>query len=172
MSEKSSQSILVDTSFLITLYDDSKTRKNHSVARKYFKYFLNKSIKIYLSVIVIAEFQQIQPITDIVASGNYITLPYNFEDAVATADVAYNLGAASRKDTSRRAQLKDDLKLMGQAVFKKLDFIITEDERTLARYCRKLAGAKMFSPKVIVVSEGFDSGIFSSGQASLLDEKN
>ncbi len=167
MSKNQNLSVLVDTSFLITLYD--KERANHSIALKYFEYFLSNSIKIYLSTIVISEFHQGQSITDIISSGNYIVLPYNFEDAVETARMAYDLGNVSRKRASR-PELKDDLKLMGQAVFNDIDFIITEDESTLARFCKRLSDSKMYKLKTIIVKDGFDASYFQGGQSSLLDK--
>lgn len=53
------ESVLIDTSFLITLADD--TRPNHEVAKKYYKDFIRRGITMRLSTIVISEFQQVQP---------------------------------------------------------------------------------------------------------------
>lgn len=167
MSENKGLSVLIDTTFLITLYN--KDRNNHGIAKKYFKHFIKKEIKMYLSTIVISEYQQMQPITEIISSGNYLVLPYNYEDAIKTAEIVFHLGGASRK-SSHRAQFKDDLKLMGQAAYKGIDFIITEDESTLARYCKKLNDARLFNPKVILLKDGFDTSVFNSGQSSLLDK--
>lgn len=157
-------SVLVDTSFLITLYD--KSRPNHSVAMKYFKYFLNNSIDLFLSTIVISEYQQIQPVVEIINSGNFIILPFNYEDAISTAEIAYNVTGEKR---GSRAEFKDDLKLMGQSEFNNITFIITEDETTLAKYSKRLSDAKMFKPKIIVLDKGFDSSLFNDGQTSLIE---
>jgi len=125
----------------------------------------------YLSTIVVSEFQQMQTVADIIASGNYILLPYNYEDAIKTAEISFNLGGASRKDPSSiRAQFKDDLKLMGQAESNNIDFIITEDESTLGRYCKKLKLAQLFNSEIITLKDGFDRSFFNSGQSSLLDK--
>ncbi len=156
--------VLVDTSFLITLYD--KTRPNNPTAFKYLNYFLDNLIDMYLSTIVISEYQQMQPIVDIINSGNYIPISYNYEDAIKTAEIAYNISGEKR---GSRAEFKDDLKLMGQAEFNNITFIITDDETTLAKYCERLSGAKMFKPKIIIMSKGFDSSIFNDGQASLIE---
>jgi hypothetical protein len=170
MANDRKKSVLIDTSFLITLYAakiEEADRKNQSVAKKYFRYFLDNSIRMLLSTVVVSEFQQMQPIVDIVNSGNYIILPYNYEDAVATADIAYNVDGVIRG--SGRAEFKDDLKLMGQAKAENIDFLITEDSSTLAKYCEKLTKAGMFKTRVITLESGFDNSHFANGQKSLLD---
>jgi len=162
-------SVLVDTSYLITVYD--KNRPNNGTAYKYYRYFLKNKITMLLSTIVITEFQQGQPVADIINSGHYIILPFNFDDAVKAADIAYNLGGTDRRGDSM-PKFEDDLKIMAQAEFNKIDFIITEDESTLARYCKKLQKAGMFDSKVIVVKDGFDASWFNDGQSTLLDEED
>lgn len=166
MSDKEKHSVLVDTSFLITLYDDSRT--HHKTAKKYFKYFLGRSITLHLSTIVIAEFHQMQSIIDVVGSGNFIILPYNYEDSMKTADIAYQLGGVERKRDGSNPKYKDDLKLIAQAQCHEIDFIITEDSSTLARYCERLSKAGVLSTKPIILSEGYDESHFNNGQASLL----
>lgn len=166
MSNEKSFSILVDTSYLIALYDDSKS--NHSTAKKYFKYFISNSIKIFLSTIVISEFQQGQSILDLINSGNYIVLPFNYDDALKTAELAFNLGGQNRQKGETIAKQKDDIKILGQAKSHNIDFIITEDISTMARYAELLSSAGFFKTKIIKVSEKFDSSWFNAGQTSLL----
>lgn len=168
MPSNRSRSVLVDTSYLITLFN--KERANHDAALKYHKYFLKQSIKMYLSPVVVSEFQQMQSIVDIVNTGNFIQLPYNYEDAIKTAEIAYNLGGTDRRGDGN-PKYKDDLKLMAQAEFNEIDYIITEDEATLARYCEKLSNAGMFKPTVIIVKNGFDASLFNGGQSALIDEE-
>ena len=160
-------SVLVDTSFLITLYDN--TRDGSDVANKYFHYFLDHKMILYLSTVVISEFHQGQSIIDVLQSGNYVPLPYNLEDAIETATIAYHLGGKKRQPG--RAEYKDDLKLMGQAKQNNIDYIITADENTLAKYCESLTkiGKSLFPPKMIRLKNGFDSGIFNNGQQSMID---
>lgn len=122
----------------------------------------------YLSTIVISEFQQMQSVVDLINSGAYLPLAYNYEDAIKTAELAFNLGGTDRRGDGN-PKYKDDLKLMAQAEFNEIDFIITEDESTLARYCEKLKSAGMFSPKVILVKDGFDTSHFNNGQSSLIE---
>ena len=49
-----SAGVLLDTSYLITLAD--KNRPHHEAARRYWKYFLENEIPIYLSTVVVSEF--------------------------------------------------------------------------------------------------------------------
>ena len=164
MSDKK-LSVLVDTSFLITLFDDKRT--HHKVAKKYYKYFLGHSITMYLSPIVVAEFHQMQSIVDIVGSGNFILLPFNYPDGMNSADIAYKLGGVERKRDGTNPKYKDDLKIISQAQTNEITFIITEDDSTLARYCKRLQDAKVLGTKVITLSGGYDESWFNGGQSSL-----
>lgn len=56
-------SVLVDTSFLITLADP--VRRHHEVAKTYFREFLNANVPLYLSAIVASEFQVKQAVNDL-----------------------------------------------------------------------------------------------------------
>jgi hypothetical protein len=166
VSSKKAQSVLVDTTFLIAVFTENYA--NHATAKKYYKYFIKHGVKMYLSSIVASEFHQKQSIVDILNSNNFIPLPYNIDDAVHTADIAFKLGGNARRGESK-PQYKDDLKLMGQAEFNEIDFIITEDESTLARYCNSLSSANMFKPEVILLNKGFDGSHFNGGQSALIE---
>ena len=158
---------LVDTSFLVTAFDDS--RPNHKNAKKYYRYLLDNDIMVRLSTVVIAEYQQTQPIVDVINTGNFVVLPYNYDHAIETAEIAYNLGGGARRsECSSRAEYKDDHKLMAQAKKDGIEFIITEDAKTLAKYCRRLNKAGIFEPKIIIVADGFDTSHFNKGQKSLM----
>lgn len=158
-------SVLVDTSFLITLFDD--TREHHKIAKKYYKHFLDNGITIYLSPIVVAEFHQMQSIVDIVGSGNFMQLPFNYLDGIAAADIAYKLGGVERKRDGTNPKYKDDLKLIAQAENHKISFIITEDKSTLARYVERLNEAKVLGTHCITLKEGFELTWFNGGQSTL-----
>lgn len=159
------ESVLIDTSFLITLADDS--RSNHEVAKKYYKEFIKREITMYLSTIVISEFQQMQPVTDLVVSGNYMPLAFNFDDAIKTAEVAFNLGGTDRRGENR-SNCKDDIKLIGQAEANSISLVITDDSGTLFRFCDKLHKAGIIKVKPIKLDDGYDSALFNNGQASLI----
>jgi predicted nucleic acid-binding protein len=56
-------SILVDTSFLITLADPA--RRHHEVAKTYFRECLKANAPLYLSAIAASEFQVKQAVNDL-----------------------------------------------------------------------------------------------------------
>ncbi|MFA5866352.1 MAG: PIN domain-containing protein [Actinomycetota bacterium] len=167
MAKGETFSILVDTSFLVPVFDS--TRGNHADAKRYYKYFCDNSYRMFLSTIVISEFHQKQTIVPIYNTGNFIVLPFNYEDAIKAADIAYQLGGLERGGEPK-AKYKDDLKIMAQAETRGIDFIITEDRSTLARYVKKLSDAKLYRPSIIVLNDGYDISIFNKGQAPLPDK--
>ena len=65
-------SILVDTSFLITLADPA--RRNHEVAKTYFRLCLKANVPLYLSAILASEFQVKQAVNNLPLR-NFIVLP-------------------------------------------------------------------------------------------------
>ena len=56
-------SVLVDTSFLITLSDPARER--HAVAKEYFKACIQRRVPLFLSSIVVSEYQVRQAINDL-----------------------------------------------------------------------------------------------------------
>ncbi len=71
---------LIDTSFLITLSDPA--RKHHNIAQQYFRACIDKRTPMFLSTIVVSEFQVKQAITDLPLR-NFIVLPFNVDHAMA-----------------------------------------------------------------------------------------
>ena len=67
-------SVLLDTSFLITLF--KKSRANHETAVLYYRYLLQHNIPIHFSAIVAAEFGIKQSIADL-PLGNFRVLNFN-----------------------------------------------------------------------------------------------
>lgn len=56
-------SVLLDTSFLISLSD--KNRPNHEVAKQYYQHMIEQNITMYLSSIAVSEFSIKQDIRDL-----------------------------------------------------------------------------------------------------------
>ncbi len=101
--------VLLDTGFLITLAD--KNRPHHQTARRYWRYFIENSIPIFLSAIVAAEFcvkQEIPP--EIVRC--CVVLPFNWDDAQRAASLDWK---RIRPVGVERDALKDDIKIIAQA---------------------------------------------------------
>ena len=153
--------ILVDTSFLISLADPS--RKHHGVALQYFREALQRGAPLYLSVIAASEFQVKQPVTDLPLR-NFEVLPFNIDHAM----MAGRLMSALRRDAGDdRVAVKDDVKLIAQAICQSLIHILTEDARTLVKYVNRLNLAGQSSLKPILLADGFDNAWFDNGQRGL-----
>lgn len=152
---------LVDTSFLITLADPA--RPHHLTARTYFQEALQRGVPLYLSAIVASEFQVKQAVTDLPLR-NFEVLPFNIDHAM-TAGLLFR--ELSRDATDDRGSVKDDIKLIAQAVCESLTHILTEDERTLAKYVRRLNEAGRCSLRCILMTEGYESAWFNNGQTQI-----
>lgn len=147
--------VLLDTSFLISFVDP--TRPHHAVAVQYFKYFASESVPMFLSTIVAAEFAQQQPVTDLPLEA-MIVLPFNLADAqcAAALDFTQYKGAPE----VARVALKDDFKLLGQVKANDLGFVITEDAKTLYRFCGELRARHQLAARAIKLVDGFDRSHF------------
>jgi predicted nucleic acid-binding protein len=154
---------LVDTSFLITLA--SPARPNHKVAETYFREALQRGVPLYLSTIVASEFQVGQPVTDLPLR-HFEVLPFNIDHAMTAGLLLRSL----RRDVGDdRVAVKDDVKLIAQAVCQSLTHVLTEDEQTLTKYVRRMTEAGSCSLRTILLAEGFDAAWFEDGQRRLPD---
>ena len=164
MPKKSKQAVFIDTSFLITIFDSS--RKNHENAKRYYQYFIDNSIDMYLSTIVISEYQQKGDVQDILKTNCFIPCNFNVGDGIVAGDFAGFLSGDREKNT--REATKDDMKILAQCANNEIDYIATEDKATLAKYCRKLNEGGKLNTQAIT-ADSFDLSAFRSGQTSLLD---
>ena len=154
--------ILVDTSFLISLADPG--RPNHAVAEAYFREALRRGVPLYLSAIAASEFQVRQAVTDLPLR-NFEILPFNIDHAMTAGLLMRDLRRDAEDD---RAMVKDDVKLISQAICQSLTHVLTEDVRTLAKYVRRLHQAGQTMLEVIILADGFDASWFDHGQRGLL----
>ena len=153
--------ILLDTSFLISLADPS--RKHHATAVTYLREALRREVPLYLSAIVASEFQVKQAVTDLPLR-NFIALPFNIDHAMTAGLLMRSLQRDADDD---RGAVKDDVKLIAQAVCQSLTHILTEDARTLVKYVRRLTDANQCQVKTILLAEGFDAAWLNNGQRGL-----
>jgi predicted nucleic acid-binding protein len=154
--------VLLDTSYLISLVDSS--RANHSVAVKYYRLMVDNQYKMYLSSIVASEFSIRQPITDLPLN-NLRALPFNIPHAMVAAELHNSL---KRDQNDSRDVVKDDVKLMAQASKDNIPFILTEDESTLYKYCKRLQTSNLLKVRAIKLSDGYDpSFLREDGQKDL-----
>jgi hypothetical protein len=164
MPKQLRESVLIDTSFLITLYDNS--RANHESAKKYFRYFIEHSIDMYISTIVASEYSQKGSISDILESGNYISLTFTMGDAAMAGDFQSFLSGENRAANDSRAAVKDDVKLLAQCSNNCMTYIATDDTSTLAKYARKLNEANKLETEVITMN-AYDVSFFNGGQTAM-----
>lgn len=117
----------------------------------------------YLSAIVASEFQVGQAVTDLPLR-NFEVLPFNIDHAMTAGLLLRDLRRDAGDD---RAAVKDDIKLIAQAVCESLSHVLTEDEQTLCKYVRRLSANGLCSLKVVLLTGGFDAAWFDNGQTSI-----
>ncbi|RZJ60510.1 MAG: hypothetical protein EON49_08210 [Acidovorax sp.] len=156
-------SILLDTSYLITLADPA--RVHHEIAKRYLREALAHGCPLYLSAVVASEFQVGQPVTDLPLR-NFHVLPFNIDHGMTAGNFMRVLPRDARDD---RVAVKDDIKLLAQMVCESITHILTEDSNTLAKYLARLRDQGQTSAQAIVLAQGFDAAWFNGGQKHLLD---
>jgi PIN domain nuclease of toxin-antitoxin system len=156
-------SVLLDTSFFISLVDSN--RANHNAANQYYKLLLDLSIPIYFSAIVAAEFGIKQPITDLPFK-NFRILPFNITHSIEAAQL-WNL-LDGRDSGDNRSVVRDDMKIIAQALHEKIPFILTDDTKTFYKYCERLRVLNNLNIRAIKLVDGFDaSALRLDGQKSI-----
>jgi predicted nucleic acid-binding protein len=153
--------VILDTSFLITLADPA--RKHHDAARRYWRYFTENALPMYLPTIVVSEFYIKQSLPPEILRA-CVVLPFNWDDAIKAASLDFS--KADRQGASRDA-LKDDVKIIAQAVVKDAAFLITDDSSSFYKFAEALvsSGTAQFRP--IKLEDGFDLAFFNQGQREL-----
>jgi predicted nucleic acid-binding protein len=159
--ERRLSSILVDTSFLITLADPA--RRHHEAARTYLRESLKANVPLYLSAIVASEFQVKQAVNDLPLR-NFIILPFNIDHAMTAGLLMRSI---NRDPGDERNSVKDDVKLIAQAVCESITHVLTEDEKTLAKYIKRLADAGECTLRAILLVNGFEAAWLNGGQAAI-----
>ncbi len=153
--------ILLDTSDLISLADPN--RPHHETAVSYLREALRRGVPLYLSAIAASEFQVKQAVTDLPLR-NFEALPFNIDHAM-TAGLL--MRGQQRDAGDDRGAVKDDIKLIAQAICESLTHILTEHAQTLVKYVRRLNDAGQCALRTILLAEGFDAAWFNNGQRGL-----
>ena len=155
-------SVLLDTSFLISLVDQS--RPNHKTSAQYYRFMLEQQFPMYFSAIVAAEFSIKQPITDLPLK-NFRAIPFNVPHGKEAGRLWNALG---RDQGDSRSVVRDDVKLIAQANHESIPFLLTEDASTLHKYCERLRIAGASGTKAVKLIDGFDASAFRlDGQRAL-----
>lgn len=155
-------SVLLDTSFLITFSDP--TRTHHESALAYYRECVRRQVPMYLSTIAISEFQVKQAINDLPLR-NFVVLPFNVDHAMRCGLMIRNMQRDKEDD---RVRVKDDFKLLAQCDCETISHLLCEDASTLAKYVDRARDNQMTSTKVILLRDGFDSSWFENGQSRLV----
>jgi predicted nucleic acid-binding protein len=159
----------MDTSFLITFADP--TRPNHSTAHQYYEEALRLGATLYLSTIAISEFHGKQSVNDLPLR-NFIVVPFNVDHAMTTGElnnVLRGLAVAAAPGDPRDA-VKDDVKLIAQAVCESITHVITEDACTLSKYLDRLRVAGELDVRSILLKDGYQRSQFNNdGQTDIED---
>lgn len=155
-------SVLVDTSFLITLSDP--VRRHHATAVAYFKACIERRVPLFLSSIVVSEYQVRQAINDLPLR-NFIVLPFNIDHAMACGLL---MKALARDETDDRVRVKDDFKLVAQCQCERITHALTEDASTLTKYVERMSREGRLETRVILLRDGFDASWFENGQGRLV----
>lgn len=156
-------SILLDTSYLITLADP--TRPHHTVAVQYLREALVRGCPLYLSAIAASEFQVKQAVTDLPLR-NFHVLPFNIDHAMMAGQLMRSL---HRDQGDDRVSLKDDIKLIGQMVCESITHLLTEDRNLAAKYLARLSSLGQINAQAILLADGFDAAWFDGGQRRLIE---
>lgn len=154
---------LFDTSALITLADP--TRPHHDAAEAYFREALHQGATLMLSAIAASEFQVRQAVTDLPLR-NFLVLPFNLDHAMQAGLLMRQLHQRDPGDD--RGAVKDDLKLIAQAICESITHVLTEDARTLVKYLNRLRDQGQCHVQAVLLKDGFDRAWFQDGQRDLL----
>jgi len=155
-------SVLLDTSFLITLSDP--TRPFHEAAKAYYKECIARRVPMYISTVAISEFQVKQSIND-PPMRNFLVLPFNVDHAMACGLLVRSV---PRDEADDRVRVKDDFKLIAQCQCESIDAVFSEDASTLTKYLRRMNERGTCTTKPLLLRDGFDPARFENGQVRLL----
>jgi len=147
-------SVLLDTSFLISLTNKSGERTNHEIASQYYKYLLEHNIPIYFSAIVAAEFGIKEAITDLPLR-NFRIIPFNITHSIEAARIWNLLNGHDTGDN--RSVVRDDVKIIAQASHENIPLILTEDANTFYKYCERLRTLHHLNVRAVKLVDGFNS---------------
>ncbi|MCH9827497.1 MAG: PIN domain-containing protein [Gammaproteobacteria bacterium] len=154
---------LLDTSFLISLVDDS--RPNHSAARTYFEHSLRTRTPLYVSTLALAEFAQKQAVTDLPLR-TFQIVPFNILHASKSGELCSQL-MGRRDDGDSRVAVRTDLQLIAQATSEGVPYILSEDKNTLYKYVERARSAGLCHCRTVLLADGFDEAWFNDGQKAL-----
>jgi hypothetical protein len=117
----------------------------------------------YLSTVVVSEFQVKQAINDLPLR-NFVMLPFNVDHAMRCGLIIRQMPRDAGDD---RVRVKDDFKLLAQCDCESITHLISEDASTLAKYLDRARDTGLATTKVVLLRDGFDASWFENGQSRL-----
>lgn len=115
--------VLLDTSFLITVFDDQ--RINHPTALALYQFFIEHGFLIFLSSIVVAEFCTRGDIKQLPLN-NFLPLSFDISDGALAGRLNFSTFMRPSGDRDR-VSIKDDVKLLAQMLQRNIAYFATED---------------------------------------------
>jgi len=127
-------SILLDNSFVTRLFKmDDEYREN---VVRYFEFFLNKRVDMYLSTIVVSEYAVISNPDKLKELNSFQIIDFDYLDAVKSG--RYFAFLKSQNENQVRNVVINDVKLLAQADNRKIDAFITKDRRMFTKMIKPL----------------------------------
>jgi len=124
---------LLDTSFFLRFLNEKDPLFNN--ADKYYKYFLQKEIRLFISTISIAEYC-VGGSVDQLPLKNLIVLPFNIEHAEKAGEygrILYDARKSKSLNVDERPIIINDAKLFAQAhIDARINYYITSDTRSIS----------------------------------------
>ncbi|MCD2339378.1 hypothetical protein LRH25_03385 [Ideonella azotifigens] len=133
---------------------------------RYFRECVQRQVPMYLSSIVISEFQVKQAINDLPLR-NFVVLPFNVDHAMRCGILVRQFQRDAEDD---RVRVKDDFKLIAQCDCEGITHLLSEDAGTLVKYVARSQVPGAPSTRTVLLKDGFDTAWFENGQRPLLGE--
>ena len=147
--------VLFDTCILIRLMNEAEDL--HPAILKCFEYCLEKKMLITTSAVCIAEYSVVSDATQIMPQIK--VQPFTHQMAI----IAGKLTTSPEKGEKRDA-IKDDFKIIASAIADNVDFVVTTDQNTFAKYAeraRKSFGAN-FKTVLFDANTKFSPSLFDT----------
>jgi hypothetical protein len=134
--------IMLDTSFVISLLNAEE--RNHAKAESYFRFFVSDKIDMLVSPIVFSECDMGQ-LTALLPERLFIFPPFNGEHGSVAREIGELLRQRGGNPTETKVVVKDDTKIIGQALSLGVEFLIASDKNMIARceWLRKSHGKSL-----------------------------
>lgn len=126
---------LLDTSFFLRFLNEKDALFKN--AEDYYKYFLQKEIKLFISTISIAEYC-VGGTVDQLPLKNLIVLPFNIKHAEKAGEfgrILYEARKEKQLEVVERPIIINDAKLFAQAdIDERINYFVTSDKRSINIY--------------------------------------